>query len=121
MAKSLGYGKVDIDIKINGLKYTIEEYLKEFELEMTIHNSNWINSIQIKELFSISNDNIINDTNLKYQRLENKESKEKEKNDFLRAKKNKEVSKSEWRMPWLSEAKKDVISCDKLRGGANDL
>lgn len=28
MAKSLGYGKVDIDIKINGLKYTIEEYLK---------------------------------------------------------------------------------------------
>ena len=24
-------------------------------------------------------------------------------------------------MPWLSEAKKDVISCDKLRGGANNL
>ena len=24
-------------------------------------------------------------------------------------------------MPWLSEAMKDVISCDKLRGGANDL
>ncbi len=22
-------------------------------------------------------------------------------------------------MPWLSEAKKDVTSCDKLRGGAN--
>ena len=22
-------------------------------------------------------------------------------------------------MPWLSEAMKDVISCDKLRGGAN--
>lgn len=94
MAKSLGYGKVDIDIKINGLKYTIEEYLKEFELEMIMHNSNWINSIQIKELFSISNDNIINDTNLKYQRLENKESKEKEKNDFLRAKKNKEYLKN---------------------------
>ena len=25
------------------------------------------------------------------------------------------------RMPWLSEAMKDVISCDKLRGGANNL
>ena len=24
-------------------------------------------------------------------------------------------------MPWLSEAKKDVISCEKLRGGANNL
>jgi hypothetical protein len=24
-------------------------------------------------------------------------------------------------MPWLSEAMKDVISCDKLRGGANIL
>ena len=24
-------------------------------------------------------------------------------------------------MPWLSEAMKDVTSCDKLRGGANNL
>ena len=24
-------------------------------------------------------------------------------------------------MPWLSEAMKDVVSCDKLRGGANYL
>ena len=31
----------------------------------------------------------------------------------------KKVNKSEWWMPWLSEAKKDVTSCDKLRGGAN--
>ena len=31
----------------------------------------------------------------------------------------KKVSKGAWRMPWLSEAKKDVISCDKLRVGAN--
>ena len=33
----------------------------------------------------------------------------------------KKVSKGAWRMPWLSEAMKDVISCDKLRGGANNL
>ena len=31
----------------------------------------------------------------------------------------KEVMKGVWGMPRLSEAKKDVISCDKLRGGAN--
>ena len=33
----------------------------------------------------------------------------------------KKVGKGTWRMPWLSEAMKDVISCDKLRVGANDL
>ena len=30
------------------------------------------------------------------------------------------VNKGAWRMPWLSEAMKDVISCDKSRGGANN-
>ena len=30
------------------------------------------------------------------------------------------VTKSARGMPWLSEARKDVISCDKLRGGANN-
>ena len=33
----------------------------------------------------------------------------------------KKVEKGAWRMPWLTEAKKDVISCDKLRVGANNL
>ena len=32
----------------------------------------------------------------------------------------KKVRKGVRRMPWLSEAKKDVISCDKLWGGANN-
>ena len=31
----------------------------------------------------------------------------------------KKVNKGVWGMPWLSEAKKDVISCDKLRGFAH--
>ena len=31
----------------------------------------------------------------------------------------KEVNKGVWGMPRLSEAKKDVISCDKQRGSAN--
>ena len=33
----------------------------------------------------------------------------------------KKVSKGIRWMPRLSEAKKDVISCEKLRGGANEL
>ena len=35
-------------------------------------------------------------------------------------KKKKEVGKGNGRMPWLSKAKKDVISCDKPGGGADD-
>jgi hypothetical protein len=31
------------------------------------------------------------------------------------------LDKGVWRMPWLSEAKKDVISCEKLRGVAHKL
>ena len=33
----------------------------------------------------------------------------------------KKVRKGAWGMPRLSEAKKDVISCEKLRRGANSL
>ena len=33
----------------------------------------------------------------------------------------KKVNKGAWRMPWLMEAMKDVISCDKPRVGANIL
>ena len=29
-------------------------------------------------------------------------------------------AKGAWRMPWLTEAMKDAISCDKPRLGAND-
>ena len=28
--------------------------------------------------------------------------------------------KGAWGMPWLPEMTKDVVSCEKLRGGAND-
>ena len=39
-----------------------------------------------------------------YRRIDSQEEKEK---------------KSERRMPWLPEARKDVVSCDKARGSAN--
>ena len=42
------------------------------------------------------------------------------KQEKKRVEKFEKVTKSAWGMPWLSEAMKDVISCDKLWGGANN-
>ena len=33
----------------------------------------------------------------------------------------KKVIKGVWRMPWILEAMKDVISCEKLRGSAHKI
>ena len=45
------------------------------------------------------------------------------KSEFIVTYKNyfKKVVKGVWRMPWLSEAMKDVLSCDKLRLVAQKL
>jgi hypothetical protein len=40
---------------------------------------------------------------------------------MLKGKQEQEAYKGAWGMPRLSEATKDVVSCEKLRGGANDL
>ena len=45
--------------------------------------------------------------------------KQEYKSENTNEKHEREVTKGVWRMPWLSEAKKDVTSCDKLRSGAN--
>ena len=50
----------------------------------------------------------------------NKREKQKERN-YILYNNVKKVNKGVWWMPRLSEAKKDVTSCDKLRGGANSL
>ena len=57
---------------------------------------------------------------LNYSIIEEKSSLTYWKKIFNR-KKWKKVSKGIRWMPRLSEAKKDVISCEKLWGGANDL
>ena len=41
------------------------------------------------------------------------------KSENSRSNDKKKAKKGIWRMPWLSEARKDVISCEKLRGSAN--
>ena len=45
--------------------------------------------------------------------------KQEYKSENTNEKHEREVTKGVWRMPWLSEAKKDVISCDKPWVGAN--
>jgi len=52
MAKSLGYGKVKMEVKIDNKK--LEEYLKSFELEITTVIPNWANSEQLNELVTMA-------------------------------------------------------------------
>jgi hypothetical protein len=47
--------------------------------------------------------------------LDSREEEEEEKRQKARKR-----NKGAWGMPRLSEAKKDVVSCENLRGGAND-
>lgn len=51
MAKSLGYGKVEI--KLDGIK-DMDSYLKEFELIIGEQISNWANTQELKELLSMA-------------------------------------------------------------------
>ena len=41
--------------------------------------------------------------------------------NIIKSKKHKKLNKGVWRMPRLSEAMKDVISCEKLRGLAHTI
>ena len=51
--------------------------------------------------------------------VEFNDSKASVRNDSI--KRQKKVVQGAWWMPWLTEAMKDVISCDKPRVGANIL
>ncbi|MCT7529420.1 TIGR03986 family CRISPR-associated RAMP protein [Aliarcobacter cryaerophilus] len=91
MAKPLGYGKIDIKLTPKNLKYSQNEYLQEFEDEVSKVISNWKNSSQLKELFAMANINTKSNKDLQYQLLENPNPKyAKDKNDFTGAKKARE-------------------------------
>ena len=67
MAKSLGYGK--IELKISGIS-NINNYLKEFELEIGKQIVNWAESEQLQELLSMATQqNNQNNSRLKYMEL----------------------------------------------------
>ena len=96
MAKSLGYGKIDIKIEEKELKFNQKDYLDEFENIISKEIPNWKNSPQLRELFAMANINTKSNNDLSYQLLENPNPKYEldkrnpEKNDFTGAKKVKE-------------------------------
>ncbi len=82
MAKSLGYGKVAIEL--DGIE-NLEEYLKEFELEVTLQVENWSQSEQLKELLTMATeqDNSGN-SKLKYMELEEFADNKSKSKDYLK-------------------------------------
>ena len=53
-AKSLGYGKIEVAIRLNALDYSEKEYLKAFEYEMTKVHKDWTDRLAIKELLAMA-------------------------------------------------------------------
>lgn len=93
MAKSLGYGKIEINIEEKGLKFNQKDYLEEFENTILKQIPIWRESSQLRELFAMANINSKTNDELSYQLLENPNPKYElnkrnpEKNDFTGAKK----------------------------------
>lgn len=73
-AKPYGYGKIDIKLALQGLKYGQDEYLKEFEKQMNEFVPNWLNKEQLKELCAMASVKYKPTKILQYQQLDNKDS-----------------------------------------------
>jgi len=81
MAKSLGYGKVEL--KIDGI--ALEEYLKAFEVEMSEQVSEWATSEQVQELLSMATEQENRgNSKLKYMELKGFADHKSKDKDFLR-------------------------------------
>jgi len=82
MAKSLGYGKVDI--KLNGID-DITPYLKEFETYITNDIEEWKDSVQIKELLAMSTEqNNSGNSKLEYMKLEDFAKHKSKNKDYMK-------------------------------------
>ncbi|WP_298099766.1 TIGR03986 family CRISPR-associated RAMP protein [uncultured Campylobacter sp.] len=92
-AKPYGYGKIDIELTLQGLKYSQYEYLKEFEKQMNEFVPNWLNTEQLTELRKMASVSYKDSRLLRYQQLENEKSEyfkgknnHQERNEFSGAK-----------------------------------
>ncbi|ALV65642.1 TIGR03986 family CRISPR-associated RAMP protein [Campylobacter fetus] len=98
MAKALGYGKIDIKLELQNLKFDKKEYLKKFEELMTNFKSDWKNSDQLVVIFAMANITTKTNKQLAYQLLKNPKlndfTNKPEKNDFIFAKKAKKYLKA---------------------------
>jgi len=81
MAKSLGYGKVEL--KIDGIE--LEEYLKAFEVELSEQVGEWATSEQVQELLSMATEQENRgNSKLEYMKLEGFADHKSKSKDFLR-------------------------------------
>ena len=87
-AKPYGYGKIDIKLTLKELKYSQDEYLKEFEKQMNEFVPNWLKEKQLTELRSMASTSYKASSNLRYQKLG--DSQNGRDNEFTNAKKNHE-------------------------------
>jgi CRISPR-associated protein len=87
-AKPYGYGKIDIKLALKDLKYSQDEYLKEFEKQMNEFVPNWLNTKQLTELRSMASTSYKASNILRYQKLG--DGKNGIGNEFTNAKKNHE-------------------------------
>lgn len=92
-AKPYGYGKIDIELALQGLKYSQDEYLREFEKQMNEFVPNWLNTEQLTELRKMASMSYKDSRLLRYQQLENEKSEyfkvknnHQERNEFSGAK-----------------------------------
>ena len=92
-AKPYGYGKIDIKLTLKELKYSQDEYLKEFEKQMNEFVPNWLNTEQLTELRKMASVGYKDSRLLRYQQLENENSEyfkgknnHQERNEFSGAK-----------------------------------
>jgi hypothetical protein len=93
-------------LTFRNLKYSQNEYLQEFENEITKEIKDWRNTQQLKELFAMAGVNTKSNEDLAYQLLENPKPKYgREKNDFTGAKKERE-----YLVPHSSNMPKNISS-----------
>jgi len=81
MAKSLGYGKIELEV---GFENKLE-YMREFELLMSGFKNDWLESEQLKELFSMAiEQNNQGNSKLEYMVLEEFAKNKSKTKDFLK-------------------------------------
>jgi len=81
MAKSLGYGK--IELKVNGIE--LNDALKAFEIEITSSISNWAESEQLKELLTMATEQDNEESSeLRYMELKEFATHKSRDKDYLR-------------------------------------
>ncbi|MCQ2259189.1 MAG: TIGR03986 family CRISPR-associated RAMP protein [Bacteroidaceae bacterium] len=61
MAKSFGFGKIKCDVTLSGLQYSVEEYIRAFEMELMERGFNVTNNSSLNTLVAIASEHSADD------------------------------------------------------------